>query len=236
MRRRLIFITLAALLIAAGFVALGVWQLHRLAWKEALIARVEARVHATAVAPPGPAAWPMVDAMRDEYRRVAATGAYLPGEDTLVRAVTDEGRGFWVMTPFDTGGFRIFVNRGFVPDGTPRTAFAAPAGPVRVVGLVRMSEPGGGFLHANDPAADRWYSRDVAAIAAHRRLGAVAPYFVDADRGQGGALPVGGLTVIAFRNSHLQYALTWFALAIMTLGGYIIVMREEHKLRRTRAA
>ena len=234
MRLRLALLSLAALLLTGGFVALGVWQIHRLAWKEALIARVEARVHAVPVAPPGPESWAGVGPARDEYRRVAAEGAYLPGKDTLVRAVTGRGRGFWVMTPFVTARFTMLVNRGFVPDGTPPDAYAAPAGHIRVAGLMRMSEPGGGFLHANDPAGGRWYSRDVAAIAAHHRLGRVAPYFVDAGRAPGRALPVGGMTVIAFRNQHLAYALTWFALAIMTAGAYMLLMRDELKLRRTR--
>ena len=82
-------------------------------------------------------------------------------------------------------------------------------GPVTVTGLLRMSEPGGAFLRANDPASDRWFSRDVAAIAASRGLDKVAPYFIDAERAPGeSGLPVAGLTVIAFSNNHLVYALT----------------------------
>ena len=81
-----------------------------------------------------------------------------------------------------------------------------------------MTEPGGGFLRANDPAANRWYSRDVAAIAAARGLGRTAPYFVDADAAPNpGGLPVGGLTVVKFPDNHLVYALTWFALMLLAL-------------------
>ena len=77
-----------------------------------------------------------------------------------------------------------------------------------------LSEPGGAFLRTNDPAADRWYSRDIAAIAARRELGRVAPYFIDASDPRSG-WPRGGLTVVRFRNSHLVYALTWFGLAAL---------------------
>ena len=89
------------------------------------------------------------------------------------------------------------------------------AGERAVSGLLRLTEPGGGFLRSNDPAARRWYSRDVAAIAAAARLAPpVAPYFIDADATPNpGGLPLGGLTVVRFRNAHLSYALTWFALA-----------------------
>ena len=73
-------------------------------------------------------------------------------------------------------------------------------------------KPHRAFLRANDPGAGRWYSRDTQAIAATLGLPQVAPYFIDADRA-GEGQPIGGLTVIAFRNHHLSYALTWFAMA-----------------------
>ena len=93
-----------------------------------------------------------------------------------------------------------------------------------MTGLLRMSEPGGAFLRSNDPAADRWFSRDVAAISASRGLAMVAPYFIDAEREPGGSrLPIGGLTVIAFSNNHLLYALTWGTLALMAAAGAIFV-------------
>jgi surfeit locus 1 family protein len=91
-----------------------------------------------------------------------------------------------------------------------------------------MSEPHGGFLRANDPAAGRWYSRDVSAIARARGLGHIAPFFIDADASPNpGGYPRGGLTVVAFRNDHLVYALTWFALAGLSVIGVVLVLRSE---------
>lgn len=101
-----------------------------------------------------------------------------------------------------------------------------------------MSESGGAFLRDNDPDSDRWYSRDVEALAKSHNLSGVAPFFVDADaRTAGTALetggyPVGGLTVLRFHNNHLIYALTWYALALMVAGGALWVLREELRLRR----
>jgi surfeit locus 1 family protein len=98
-------------------------------------------------------------------------------------------------------------------------------------GLLRISEPGGGFLRDNDPLHNRWFSRDVGAIAAAHGLYNVAPYFVDADRAQDPAgapdHPVGGLTVISFHNTHLVYAFTWYALALMVAGAWWWVARGE---------
>jgi surfeit locus 1 family protein len=231
---------LAGLLAAvgvAGLTALGVWQLERRVWKLALIARVDRRVHAAPVAAPGPAELPQLTRARDEYRHVQASGRFLDDRETLVRAVTELGSGFWVLTPFRTdGGFTVLVNRGFVPPEwrDPRTRAAGETGGETVVtGLLRMSEPGGAFLHANSPADDRWYSRDVAAIAATRRLSNVVPYFIDADAAANpGGFPAGGLTVITFPNNHLVYALTWFGLALLLAGATIRVGKDEWRLRR----
>ena len=220
------------------FVALGSWQVQRRAWKLALIERVEERVHAPATPAPGPDAWRAVDAAADEYRHVSLSGEYLHEKETLVQAVTEKGSGFWVLTPLrmadDT---TVLVNRGFVP--SENRALAAHGGPVpqglvSVTGLLRLTEPGGGFLRSNDAANDRWFSRDVAAIAAARGQARVAPYFVDADAGAWllPEAPIGGLTVISFHNSHLVYAVTWFGLALLTLVGAGIWLREESRSRR----
>ena len=228
---------LLALAGVAGLTALGIWQLERRVWKLDLIERVDARIHASPVPAPGPEAWPSVSAASDEYRRVAVTGRLMNDRETLVQAVTDLGGGFWVMTPLVTDrGFTVLVNRGFVPPEKRDPASRAegqPQGEVSVTGLLRLTEPKGGFLRSNDPAAGRWYSRDVAAIAASKGLERVAPYFIDADgtRNSGG-WPVGGLTVVSFPNSHLSYALTWFALDLMLIGAVLYVVRSEMRRRR----
>ena len=218
----------AALAMAVLFIALGIWQVERRAWKHALIAAVDARVNAAPVAPPGPAEWPSITREQDAYRRVAATGQFLQSRDTLVRATTDLGAGYWVLTPFQTAGSTILVNRGFVPPERRNSVPPARAGNVTVSGLLRISEPGGGFLHSNDPAAGRWYSRDVAAIADSQHLRRTAPYFIDADAAiNAPGAPVGGLTVISFPDNHLGYALTWFALAALSLWGGWRMLRER---------
>lgn len=211
----------AVLVAIAILVGLGVWQLERRTWKLDLIARVDARLAAAPVAAPGAELWPSLDRASDEYLRVVATGHFLNDRETPVLAVTVHGSGYWILTPLVTPGFTVLVNRGFVPpDKRDPATRQSPEGEVTVTGLLRLSEPNGGFLRSNDPAGNRWYSRDVPAIAATRGLAAsdpgspVAPYFIDADATPNpGGLPIGGLTVVTFRNAHLSYALTWFGLA-----------------------
>lgn len=220
----------------AGFSALGVWQVQRLAWKQELIRQVDARIHAAPVAAPSPDQ--VITRQADQYRRVVVSGRFDHRREALVKAVTDLGPGYWVVTPLTTDqGFTVLINRGFVsPEHQKASGRAAGQieGPQTVVGLLRLSEPDGGFLRANDPAGDRWFSRDVTAIAKARGLeGPVASYFIDADAAPiPGGWPRGGLTVVRFANSHLIYALTWFGLALMSAAGFVFFLREERKRRR----
>jgi len=230
-RRRQLAIAVVAALLFVGLVALGTWQVQRRAWKLDLIARVEQRVHSPPAAAPGADAWARIGAATDEYRRVWASGTYLRDADTFVQAVTERGAGFWVLTPLRLAdGSVLLVNRGFVPPEA-RNRLARVDGPATVTGLLRISEPDGGFLRKNDASADRWYSRDVRAIAAARGLKQVAPYFVDADAAPASTdpnavVPFGGLTVVAFHNSHLVYAITWYTLALMVAAAAWRFMRE----------
>lgn len=240
---KLVLLALAGVALFAAFMALGVWQVYRLEWKLDLIGRAQARVNAEPVAPPGRAAWPTVNAEAHEYLHVRVRGHYIADAQTLVRATTRRGRGFWVMTPLATQrGFIALINRGFVAADMARDARASlstPSGQVTVTGLLRMSEADGRFLRPNDPRHGRWYSRDVASIAAYSGLPVeqVAPYFIDADEGSTPQKPpIGGMTVVHFRNAHLMYALTWFVLAGLTVVGAVIVIRYERRRRREPAA
>ncbi|HET7411157.1 MAG TPA: SURF1 family protein [Pararhizobium sp.] len=228
---------IVTLIFFGGFLALGTWQVQRLHWKLALIARVNDRVHATPVPAPGPSEWADVNTKNSEYRHVYLTGRFLNDKETYVYATTEKGLGFWVITPLKRpDGTIVLVNRGFVPEDrkAPSTREAGEIkGPVKVTGLIRISEPGGRWLRSNKPKQDRWYSRDVAAIAAKRGLSNVAPYFIDADATPNpGGLPVGGLTRIHFRNEHLVYAITWYVLALLTAIGFLYVARTEWLARR----
>lgn len=234
---------LAGALLCGLFVGLGVWQLQRLAWKNHLVARVEARVHAEPAPPPAVGEWPALRAEPGafEYRRLRLDGEFLYTGERLVQASTELGAGHWVLTPLQQrDGSLVLVNRGFVPSAArwraSTRALARCDGPVSVTGLLRLSEPGGGFLRQNDPAGERWYSRDVPALAAAMGLplSRVAPFFVDAGADapcSSAEGPVGGLTVLRFANNHLVYALTWFALAAMAVAAVVFVRRDAARRR-----
>lgn len=225
-------VLLAGIFSTLGIVVLlglGFWQLERRVWKEELIARIEARRNAPAVAIPSEGDWKNVSAERDEYRRVTARGAFRHDREVQVYTVVSEqkgrlpGPGYWVMTPLElNSGAAVVVNRGFVPldRRLPDTRSAGQvAGQTSVTGLLRMPEQATLFSPENDPARNAWYRRDPGEIARALKLERVAPFTIDADATPNpGGLPEGGRTRINFRNDHLQYAVTWFGLALALAG------------------
>ncbi len=232
----MIIVTIVAALGVAGFVSLGVWQVHRLHWKLDLIARVDARVHADPVPAPGPDDWANVTRKGDEYRHVSVTGTYLNDQEVQIYTPADFGPAYWVLTPLkEADGSIVMINRGLVPekfeDPSTRTP---PEGVQHVTGLLRISEDKGWlFSQKNRPEDGVWYRRDIGSITSTKGLSPAAPYFIDADLTDPDAWPLGGQTVVKFRNAHLSYAITWFGLALLVLIGYGLFLRQELKGRES---
>lgn len=252
------FLYFAVVLACVVFLALGTWQLYRLQWKLALIERVEKRVDAPVELAPQRDRWPLISVKDDEYRHVYVSGVFLFDRTTPVYATTQFGSGFWLLTPLrlDDGSF-VYINRGFVSqlptasnlkkDAQTNVLSIPKVGSQRVTvsGLLRLNEPGGNLLRRNDPAQQRWYSRDIQALASAHHLSPVAPYFIDKDADSNMRIqqfaqtaaqvvvpfetPVGGLTVVSFYNNHLVYAITWYALALLLGGSFIWIVRLRKK-------
>ncbi|MBT9385000.1 SURF1 family protein [Pseudooceanicola sp. CBS1P-1] len=229
-----IIVTLFALFGLWGFASLGIWQVHRLHWKLDLIQRVDERVHADPVPAPGPGDWPDVTTESAEYLRVTLKGSFLNQDELQVYTPSDYGPSYWVMTPLKRDdGTLVWINRGLVPEKLRDPATRTPPeGEVTVTGLLRISQSKGWlFSQKDDPAAGKWYRRDIAAMSAAKGLDNAAPYFVDEDAVAGPEWPKGGQTVIAFRNSHLSYAITWFAMVGLVLICYGIFLFSELRRR-----
>ena len=230
--RSLVLPALATLIVVAILCTLGVWQVERLAWKEALIARVNAGLTATPVSAPGPAEWPTLDLADHEYQSVTVSGTFQNGKEVaVVYALTEPkgkagGIGYMIMTPLTTSdGWTVYVNRGFVPLAMKLPAKRAGSdidGPTTVTGLLRQPADRNWFMPGDNAAGNEWFSRDPKLYAAAQGLpaGSVAPYIIDAyfDPALPGGLPQGGETIVAFPNNHLGYAITWFGLALASLG------------------
>jgi surfeit locus 1 family protein len=211
---------------------LGTWQVQRLSWKEGLIAQRNASLAAAPVALPN-----NLDAARAlEFHPVRAEGQFLNDKELYLNAQALRGdQGFHVITPFRLAdGRMIMVDRGFVP--TERRASETRqdgeiAGPTTVIGLLRLPEPPGSFTPANEPQKNSWFSIDLPAMAQAAGIGTVLPFYIDADKTPvPGGWPQGGQTITDLPNNHLQYAITWYSLAVGLIAIYILF--AYRRLRR----
>ncbi len=215
---------------------LGSWQIQRLFWKEGLIAARAAAV----TAPPVPASGIAAALARNmEFHHVTAEGVFLNDKEIFLGATSEGGQnGYQVLTPLEEPGGRIvFVNRGFIPseikDRTKRMA-GEPTGDVRIEGLLRLPPDGrpNWFLPDNRPDLNYWFWVDLPAMTAADKLDDVAPFYIDADATPNpGGWPKGGVTRLALPNDHLQYAITWFSLAVAMIVIYVLFHRRNAEPR-----
>jgi surfeit locus 1 family protein len=228
-----------AVLAFAVLVGLGTWQLERRAWKEALIATLTARLAAPPTDLPPPQAWDGLDPATYEFRRVKVRVTFPRPDQALIYTVGSslrpdvKGPGHWVLALAQVPGGQVLVNRGFVPRQNPAagTAPAPPSGPVELVGVLRWPESRGWFTPADEPGRNLWFTRDPTAIAAGKGWGPVAPFYLEQESP---AAPPGQPRVGPMRaglpNNHLQYALTWYSLAVV-----LVIVFTSFLIRARRA-
>jgi surfeit locus 1 family protein len=229
---------LTALMLAAFavLIGLGVWQLKRLHWKEGLIAEIETRTKGEPIGLDQAIA--IARAGRDpSYYRVKVEGRFDHTKELYLYAVSEGRAGWHVITPFRTEDDEVvLIDRGFVPDELRNPASRAKGeldGMVAVTGIVRVPEAQGTFTPDNEVGANRWFWRDLQAMA--RSIGAaeVAPFYLEAEKSDvPGGWPEGGQTRLDLPNNHLQYALTWFLLAACLLVVYGLYVRSLYRPSR----
>jgi surfeit locus 1 family protein len=214
---------------------LGVWQTRRLSWKEGLIAERAAAIAAAPVRVPLTASY----ARGMEFHHVTDDGVLLNDKEIFLGAVSAAGQaGFQVLTPLrEADGRVVFVNRGFIPgrlrERSKRLA-GEPTGTARIEGLLRLprDRPPNWFVPDNRPDLNYWFWIDLPAMAKADKLDRVAPFYIDADAAPNpGGWPKGGVTRLALPNNHLQYAITWFSLAVAMAVIYVLFHRRntEHR-------
>lgn len=210
MIRRLVPVLLFGLIGALILVALGSWQIQRLHWKEAILARIEAKI---AAAPVGLPARP--DPARDQYLPVIASG-HLTGQGLRVlTGIKLKGPGHLILDVLALAdGRRVMVDLGFRPEGASGTI---PQGAATVTGNLEWPDESDSFTPAPDLAQRLWFARDVAAMA--KTLG-TEPVLIVASSVTGAATgtEVMPVSTEGIPNNHMQYAITWFSLAFVWLG------------------
>ncbi|MGX1197159.1 SURF1 family protein [Parvibaculum sp. MBR-TMA-1.3b-4.2] len=230
--RPLLWPTVLTLVMLPILLGLGTWQVQRLHWKTDLIARMEARMAETPRPLPLRKDWASLDLDNLEYRPFTVTGHFL--NDREMRYFTQDRDtsqpGFALITPLkldspgDEGAY-VLVDRGFVPQALADPAKrpgSEPEGEVTLTGYLRRSEKRSAFSAADDPQRNIWMVRDIATMAEAAEVSPVAPFLIEADgKVPDGTWPKPGRTRIDLPNNHLDYALTWYGLAVVLLGIYI---------------
>jgi surfeit locus 1 family protein len=227
----------------AVLIALGTWQIERKAWKEGLIAAVTQRLGGAPADLPARESWGRLVRDNDEFRRVRFAAEFDHGHEALVYASGSAfrsdaaGRGYWVFTParLKDGGI-VIVNRGFVPEGRQNPNARSEGqirGTVDIVGALRWPETRSWFTPRDDPAHNLWFLRDHRAIAAAKGVDAVAPFYVEQEAPvPSGGVPHPSALKANLRNDHLQYAVTWYGLALVL----VVVFVAWARTRGRRAA
>ncbi|MGR3801951.1 SURF1 family protein [Marinibacterium profundimaris] len=203
--RRILFLLLIGLAGTATLVWLGVWQMQRLAWKEDMLARIESEIGAAPVPLPDnptPATTPFLP--------VIVEGEILDDEILVLASLKKVGPGYRVIAPFRVGGRTILLDRGFLEitdEDTPRSTGAA-----EITGNLHWPDEVDGFTPDPDPEARLWFARDVTSMAAE--LGTEPVLLIAATRTDPTILPM-PVDTSGIPNDHLQYAITWFLLALV---------------------
>jgi surfeit locus 1 family protein len=229
--RRLLAPAIATAVALVVLIALGIWQLERKAWKEALIATLQQRTLAAPADLPRPEIWANLTPKNSEFRRVKLQLEFLDRRHAWLYASGSALRedvkspGYFVFVPARLpNGQIVVVNTGY----TPERQYPWKAGQAEIVGYLRWPESPSWFVSAHDTSGDTWFVRDQRAMAKVRGWGDVAPFYID----QEGPVPPGGLprpgaATVNLRNDHLGYALTWFGLAAALAVIFALWARKE---------
>lgn len=255
MRVSTLVIVFCISVVFAALVALGTWQVQRLAWKESLIERVERYLAADPQSAEAILQETENEPANIDYRPVVINGTYV-SDQAVFEFTTHNGQSGWnqfallqlEQTQPHSNVKYAFINRGFIPfeaKNSWQSVAQVPVGTQTITGLMRVaptSKPGS-FMPDNLPSEYTYYWRDLVSMAGSIRVASaeVASWYVDEGipgkmHGQLGKYPISGTTIISFSNNHLQYVVTWYglALALLGVGGYFLYARHETKDRPER--
>lgn len=222
-----------AMKISAGLslvilLTLGTWQVDRLFWKQGLIDSRQAQAEMPPIAVP-------TDTVLNpdmNFRSAYAEGRYLNDQEKYLMARTRRGNvGFQLITPLEQEDGRIIlVNRGWVPtdfrepDTRPESLID---GPVRVTGILRMPAEKHWAQPDNDPLKNQWFYVDVNHMAEDTGAELASPYYLELDNSSvPGGLPIGGQAKVELPNNHLEYAITWYSLALTLVVIFVLYHRR----------
>jgi cytochrome oxidase assembly protein ShyY1 len=233
------------LTMVALFIGLGVWQLHRRVEKHALIAALTERLAAAPGALPSRAQWSGLNPEQDEFRRVSFAATYAPLPDAMVyssgSAVREDvsGPGTWAFLPARLpDGATIVVNAGFVQNTMQDRAQQDRAlarlvtgEKVTLTGYIRFPETAGALTPPENVTKRLWFTRDHLAMARALGWGEATPFYIDLETpAPASGIPKPGALEVHLKDDHMQYAITWFALAAAVAIAFGVWWRVQRRV------
>lgn len=209
--RGIVFLVLVGLGGAAILISLGTWQLQRLAWKQTLLAGIDAQIGAAPV--------PLAEALEPEFRRYAPVeivGQFGAGHIRMLASRKSVGPVYRIIRPFvSDSGAHVLVDTGWQPQS--QEVSGAPQVRLTLTGNLDAPQEADGFTPAPDTAANIWFARDVPAMAAALGTDPVLVVLREGPQTDLGVTPW-PVDTAGIPNDHLQYAITWFSLAAIWAG------------------
>jgi cytochrome oxidase assembly protein ShyY1 len=241
-KRGTVAFAIFTLAMVALFIGLGVWQLQRRAEKHALIAALTERLAAAPSPLPPASMWNTLTSDHDEFRRVSFTATYEQSLDAMVyssgSAIRPDisGPGTWAFLPARLpDGETVAVNAGFVPNTMQERSVQDRAvaqlitgKPVAMTGYIRFPEAAWMLTPDVEHAKRLWFARDHLAMAQALGWDKVAPFYIDLETPEPqSGIPKPGPLQVNLRDDHMQYALTWFTLAVAVVIAFFVWMRRQ---------
>ena len=212
--RRILFLLIFGLAGLGVLLSLGIWQVQRLAWKQDVLAEIEDRISAAPVSLPL-----QVSADQDKYLPVTVSGVMEPAEVHVLVSLKQVGAGYRIIQPFNTGGRTILIDRGFIP--TTAKLAGRRNGQMEITGNLHWPDEIDSYTPEPDIDANIWFARDVPDLAA--ALGAEPVLLIARSQTDPNVTPL-PVDTAGIPNDHLQYAITWFGLALVwaAMTGYFL--------------
>jgi surfeit locus 1 family protein len=209
-------------------IALGIWQVQRMQWKEELLANLS---HELDAAPTPLNAGMLADGLPPQsFRHVefeAALPAHIPV--TFAAKYNHGSLGYHVISLMELkDGGTVLVNRGWIPQAMRDTLLLEESrrskpDEITVTGLLRPLPRRGWFIPDNNAADNMWFWYDAPAIATQLGMGAPPQLVVEATAiSPKTNYPMPAKAEITLRNDHLMYALTWFGMALALVVIYVV--------------
>ena len=222
-----VWLTIFALPSFLILIILGSWQVQRLSWKSDLISNYNNNFQQAPIT----VKELFKDRKNNKYRRTVIYGEYDHANEIQIIGKTYEGNaGFHIITPFILENNEIiYINRGWVPkkySDKKTRKFSLLEDKVRVVGLVRLPQKKGYFVPENEPENGFWFTIIPEELNNYLNISAENEFYIDELNIDGKLkLPMPANGKVQVPNNHLQYAITWYSLAL----GLLIVYFAWHR-------